>query len=133
MSTRGTKKPPKIKTEIEIETSSPLNHQIKPLKLKMYRSVARRLLPYSSSLCSRISISSPPFRLISTDQTANGFNNTTQGDAFHNPSDSGASRRTTPRANYEEEQARVLAASLHHVVRRYTILFYSLFPFDLQI
>ncbi|KAJ9538603.1 hypothetical protein OSB04_031336 [Centaurea solstitialis] len=40
----------------------------------MFRSAAKRLLPYSSSsyLCSRISISSTPFRLISTDQTING-------------------------------------------------------------
>ncbi|XP_024980554.1 ubiquinone biosynthesis protein COQ9, mitochondrial [Cynara cardunculus var. scolymus] len=86
----------------------------------MYRSAARRLLP---SLCSRIPIPPPPFRFLSTDQTLNGFNTTSsaQGDGFHHRSDTGAaagaSRRTTPRANYEEEQARVLAASLHHVIR----------------
>ncbi|KAL4589397.1 hypothetical protein LXL04_002304 [Taraxacum kok-saghyz] len=98
----------------------------------MYRSAAKRLLPYSSfsvKQClqaSRLPITRPRFRFLSSATSdppfPNGFNTTTsssstQTDEFRNPSDSGASRRTTPRANYEEEQARVLAASLLHVFR----------------
>ncbi|CAI9286166.1 unnamed protein product [Lactuca saligna] len=102
----------------------------------MYRSAAKRLLPYSyfsvkhCLQTSRLPITTPRFRFrflssaTSDPPFPNGFNtntttssSSTQTDEFHNPSDSGASRRTPPRANYEEEQARVLAASLLHVAR----------------
>lgn len=119
----------------EIETVPPLLflHQCHTKPLQMYRSAAKRLLPYSS-LCakqflraSRPPIPKPRLRFLSSATSdppfPNAFNTTStssssaQSDEFRNPSDSGASRRTTPRANYEEEQARVLAASLQHVIR----------------
>lgn len=102
----------------------------------MYRSAAKRLLQQSFlyskgrpqiSRGRTLKFNSPCF--LSTagsdsfpNQSANGFDSasssstSTEEDKFGR-SDGQTSRRTSPRAHYEEEQARVLAASLRHVIR----------------
>lgn len=103
----------------------------------MYRSTAKRLLQYSSFSAKQTSpipirngIARPHFRFrfrfLSTEQsipnqtpTATATATATKGDDGFDDSDGGASRRRTPapRASYQDEQARVLAASLHHVFK----------------
>ncbi|KAI3711510.1 hypothetical protein L1987_70048 [Smallanthus sonchifolius] len=95
--------------------------------LQMHRSAAKRLLHSSFFYANKTSairrIAAPRFRfrfLSSEPPFSDDFNTRTSssftqgvGDRHHNPS----ARTTTLRATYEEEQARVLAASLHHVIR----------------
>ncbi|KAK9060840.1 hypothetical protein SSX86_021546 [Deinandra increscens subsp. villosa] len=111
----------------------------------MHRSVARRLLRYSfffssSSSCATnqtpflpIRIATPGFRFRFLSSATSPFpfpfppdpSDSNSNDDFsarnrsdtHTSSSSGGTSTTPPRANYEEEQARVLAASLHHVIR----------------
>ncbi|KAF5776144.1 putative ubiquinone biosynthesis protein COQ9 [Helianthus annuus] len=99
----------------------------------MHRSAAKRLLHYSFFCANRTSpIRTPlhsrsPLRFLSSEPPFSDFNTRTSTTHHHDTShththtDTSRTRRTTPttppRATYEEEQTRVLAASLHHVIR----------------
>ncbi|KAI3814439.1 hypothetical protein L1987_14079 [Smallanthus sonchifolius] len=90
----------------------------------MHRSAAKRLLHSSFFYANQTSpirtIAAPRFRfrfLASTTPEPNDFNTRTSSSSTLGDRPSHTSTTSTPRANYEEEQARVLAASLHHVIR----------------
>ncbi|KAM0000526.1 putative ubiquinone biosynthesis protein COQ9 [Helianthus debilis subsp. tardiflorus] len=103
----------------------------------MHRSAAKRLLHYSFFCANRTSpirtplhSPPPPLRFLSSEPPFSDFNTRTSTTHHHHDTshthththtDTSRTRRTTPttppRATYEEEQTRVLAASLHHVIR----------------